>query len=250
MNIADSTEHYTEIDNLASNKRLVLAWLIDFKLYLLAWVIAAEYTSYNPLTLMGVLFIAFLAIRLLAVKTVGTPGYYFLSIDSHSKHVDRHILKHENWLSMLIVIWLILVGTVFPQSLTQSYTAQPFFGVMLSQSIQIIIDVIIVLATLLAGYWFLKLDVKGLAAGIALKIIALGSFLLGMGALVNNKVQEYLSDKSPDEITFLENHLETLSNVFTLVPIAASLIALIAMVLTHKQFKAIKADRQTNVYIE
>lgn len=154
----------------ASLKRVLLAWYIDFLFFMVLWVPLGYLVGIQGIPF-WLPYIAFIVIRPLVAKYIGSIGNHALSISGHNNAVDEHILNRESWLTMLIGVLLILDGTKMIVRWTEVLVSQPWFGVFLQDNLQVSIQVAVGIASIISGYWVLRLDVKGWIAGLILSTL-------------------------------------------------------------------------------
>lgn len=163
---------------LVSMKRILLSWYIDLLIFFALWELTSYLLEWVAFLPFWAPYISLILIRAAASKAVGTPGLYFLSINHKTMEVDRYIYNQE---SSGTIIW----GTLFISEGMSNLVRwiefdapQPMFGLFLDYNIQTAIQFIFGSAFIAAGYWMLKLNIKGLFLGITTLTVMLFSMLL------------------------------------------------------------------------
>ncbi|MFW2438666.1 MAG: hypothetical protein ACN4GR_04780 [Arenicellales bacterium] len=161
-----------------SKKRVFLSWYIDFLFFITLWELMSYFLGLNNSLPFWVPYIFFITIRAMTGKYLGSVGHLFLSINRESNSVNPDIYDHENWLTVLLGVLFILEGTKQLVRWTDVWVPQPFFGFIPGDLVQIVIHLFLGMTSILAGYWFLKLNIKGLYLGISVAFIGLVSDIL------------------------------------------------------------------------
>lgn len=225
--------------NKASKKRLVLAWYIDFLLFMALWGLLSYFIGLDSSIPFWAPYLAFVIIRTVATRLIGSIGYSFLSIDKDSLCVNPGLLGRENWLSMLLGVLLILEGTKQLVRWTQIFVSQPAFGFFPDDGTQILIHIVTGGLCILAGYWFLKLDIRGFITGIGVALINLISDGLSWGLWDPVVEKMLMARKELQGLPVREGELEFMQSLMPEGLIAAALVMIIAMIITYPKLKRI-----------
>lgn len=128
---------------LASRKRKVLAWYLDFLLYLAFFELLGYFGGFFGLHIL-IKVAVFVLIEFFVVRKMYSPGCYFLSIykaegetEKPAIIVDPTIKSQENWLTMLVGVLFILDGTKSLVRWTEGLPIMPIMGVREIQSKEI-----------------------------------------------------------------------------------------------------------------
>ncbi len=162
----------------ASRKRLALSWYIDFLFFMSLWSLLAYFLSPAAGLPFWLPYAVFVVTRAVLSRFTGSVGYVCLSIDRHNMQVNEIILSRESWLSILLGVLLILEGTKQLVRWTQLFVSQPAFGFFPDETMQIVIHVVTGGLLILAGYWILKLDIRGLVLGAGVMLLNILSDVL------------------------------------------------------------------------
>ncbi|MEH6347120.1 MAG: hypothetical protein V7785_18635 [Bermanella sp.] len=223
--------------NQASKKRLLLAWYIDFLFFMTLWGLLTYFLSLENSLPIWAPYLTFLVVRTVATKFVGSIGYSFLSIDKDSLSVNQDIFSKENWLTILLGVVLLLEGTKQLVRWTQMFVSQPAFGFFPDESTQVLIHLVFGVLSILAGYWFLKLDIRG--------------FMVGMGVASMNLISDGLSWKLWDPIVekmivsrreveglpVREGEIEMMQSFMPEGLVVFAIVSIIAMLISYPKFK-------------
>ena len=175
---AFQNEFMTSNTYFASKKRLFLAWYIDLLFFLTAWWLFTHLFGIGLNISEGIPTILFSILWFFARKHIGSFGYYFLAIDKNKNIVSPNIYENESWLTLLIGVLSILSGTKAIVRSIQTYIPFPYFGTIPDDNTQILIQNSMGILLILCGYWFLKLNIKGLYLGVSMVVINLFSLIL------------------------------------------------------------------------
>jgi len=222
----------------ASRKRLLLSWYIDFLLFITVWELLSYFLSIKESVPPWAPYAAFLAVRTISYKFIGSIGSAFMSIDKDGLYVNEGIFKKENWLTILLGVLLILEGTKQLVRWTQVFVSQPAFGFFPDETTQIIIHLLFGSLSIVAGYWFLKLDIRGLMVGIAVGLVSVISDLLSWelwGPVVEQMV---ITRREVQDFPVREGEIELMQSLMPQGSVIAIVVALVAMAFTYKRFKA------------
>jgi hypothetical protein len=231
--MAENTLH------LASKKRRLLSLYIDFLLFMTLWGILSYYLAPDRNMPFWLPYIAFVVARTLLTKFYGSIGDSFLSIDRDSFCVDDDIYRRENWLSILLGLLFILEGTKQLVRWTQMFVAQPSFGFFPDETTQIMIHVVSGSFFILAGYWFLKLDIRGFIVGIGVTITHLISDGLSWNLWDPVVEQMVLTRREVQGLAIRDGEIEMMQLLMPEGMIAVATVILIAMVICLPRFKKI-----------
>ena len=158
----------------ASWLRRLLSWYLDLLVFLTAWGLleyfAARWMALPP----WVPYLAFLALTFPARRWLGSPGMLALGIDRVSGAVTAPAFARESWLTLLLGVLFVLDGTKQLVRWTQLMVPQPFlFFFPKDDSAQIAISVASGALSVVAGWWLLKVDRRGLWLALALVAVYL-----------------------------------------------------------------------------
>lgn len=223
--------------NQASKKRLLISWYIDFLFFMSFWGLLSYFMKLEESVPFWAPYAAFLVIRALTSKFIGSIGYSFLSIDKSSMCVEENILRRENWLSILLGVLLVLEGTKQLVRWTQMFVSQPAFGYFPDQTIQIVIHLAFGSISILAGYWFLKLDIRGFIAGISVALINLISIGLSWKLWDPVVEQMVLIRREVQGIPVRDGEVEMMQSLMPEGMLAVATVGIITMAITYPKFK-------------
>ncbi len=223
--------------NKASKKRLILSWYIDLLFFMTLWGLLSYFIKLEESVPFWAPYVVFLVIRAATSKYFGSIGYSFLSIDKNSMCVNEGIFKRENWLSILLGVLLILEGTKQIVRWTQMFVSQPAFGFFPDEATQILIHLAFGVLSILAGYWFLKLDIRGFIAGIGVAVINLISYALSWKLWDPVVEQMVLKRKEIQGVPVRDGEIEMMQSLLPEGIIVVAIVSIIAMAITYPKFK-------------
>jgi hypothetical protein len=221
----------------ASKKRLLLSWYIDFLFFMTLWGLLSYFMKLEDSVPFWAPYVIFLVVRAVTSKFIGSIGYNFLSIDKNSVSVNQDILRRENWLSILLGVLLILEGTKQLVRWTQMFVSQPAFGFFPDETTQIIIHLVFGALSILAGYWFLKLDIKGFIAGIGVALLNLISDGLSWKLWDPVVEQMILKRREVQGLPVRDGEIEMMQSLMPEGIFVVAIVGLIAMIITYPRFK-------------
>jgi hypothetical protein len=227
-----STETYQ-----ASKKRLFLSWYIDFLFFMTLWGFLSYYLGLEASVPFWVPYLLFIAIRAISGKFIGSIGYLFLGINKETKTVNPNIFNRENWLTMLLGVLLILEGTKQLVRWTQMFVSQPIFGFFPEDTTQITIYVLLGVSSILAGYWFLTLNIKGFYLAVSVAIVNIASDALSWGLWDPVVEKMVLARRELQGLPVRDGEIEFMQSLFPEGMLLASTLAVVAMLFTYKRFK-------------
>lgn len=220
-----------------SKKRLLLSWYIDFLFFMTLWGLLSYFLNLDANLPFWVPYIIFFIIRALAGKYIGSIGYIFLGIDKETKTVHSDIFESESWLTILLGVLFILEGTKQLVRWTQLFVSQPAFGFFPDETTQVLIHIIFGASSIIAGYWFLKLDIKGLYLGIVTALIHIISDALSWQLWDPVAEKMAIARRELQGIPVREGEIEFMQTLLPEGLLVAATIAIIAMLFTFKKFK-------------
>jgi hypothetical protein len=224
----------------ASRKRLILSWYIDFLFFISLWMLLDYFFEVEVLAPVWLPYTLFVAIRLITQKYIGSIGLISLSINKDTMQVNETVYDNENWITIFLGVLLILEGTKKLVRWTEIYVSQPVFGFFPDDNTQIIIYVVYGMLSILAGYWFLKLNIKGLFLGLSIVLVNMTSDALSW-RLWDPVVEEMvLKRRETYGIPVREGEVEFMQSIFPEWILIFASIALFAMLFTFKRFKKFK----------
>ena len=223
--------------NQASKKRLLLSWYIDFLFFMTLWGLLSFFVKLEESVPFWAPYAAFLVIRAATTKYIGSIGYSFLSIDKNGLSVSDNILRKENWLSILLGVLLILEGTKQLVRWTQMFVSQPAFGFFPDEATQIVIHLAFGALSILAGYWFLKLDIRGLFAGIGVALINLVSDGLSWNLWDPVVEQMVLKRREVQGLPVREGEVEMMQSLMPEGIVVIAIVSIIAIAITYPKFR-------------
>jgi hypothetical protein len=221
---------------IASKKRMFLAWYLDFILFMALTRIATYFLLPSKELPFWMAFIVFVVVEVAANKTLGSPGMHMLSIN-RNREVDPSIFHRQNWLSILIGVFLILEGTKQLVRWTQFVVPKPFFGYLPDPFLQIILSIISGLILVATGYMFLKLNRFGLWLGLATAAGTVVSCMLSWQLWDQVVVEIVEARRECQGIPVRENEIEMMQLLMPEAIIIVAVISMVAMLFTAKQFK-------------
>lgn len=132
---------------------------------------------------------------------------------------------------------LILSGTKQLVRWTQIYVPQPMFGLIPDDLIQILFRLMFGTASILAGYWFLKLNIKGFYLAISTAVVMLISYALSWN-LWDPIVEKMVSVRRDFQgLPVREGEIEFMQALFPEGMMVASVISIFLMLITYKKFR-------------
>ena len=225
---------------IASKKRLLLSWYIDFLLFMTLWVLLSYFLNLGEIIPFWSPYVLFIIIRAFAGKYVGSIGYLFLGIDKESSTVRSYIFERENWLTILLGVLFVLEGTKQLVRWTQLFVSQPVLGFFPDETTQVLIQLIFGASSIVAGYWFLRLDIKGFYLGIVVALFHLVSDALSWQLWDPVVEKMVIARRELQGIPVREGEIEFMQSLFPEGQLAAAVLAIIAMLFTIKRFKNAK----------
>ncbi len=221
----------------ASKKRLVLSWYIDFLFFMTLWGLLSYFLKLDSSLPFWVPYLVFFVIRAVTGKYVGSIGYAFLGIEHAEKTVNPKIYERENWLTMLMGILLILEGSKQLVRWTQLFVPQPIFGFFPGDAVQIAIHVALGISSITAGYWFLKMNIKGLYMGITVALINMLSDVLSWKLWDPVVEQMIIARRELQGMPVREGEIAFMQSLFPEGMLAVAGIAIVAMLFTYRRLR-------------
>ncbi len=118
------------------------------------------------------------------------------------------------------------------------FVSQPVFGFFPDDLTQIIIHAVLGGASILAGYWFLKLNIKGFYLAISVAIVNIVSDALSWN-LWDPVVEEMvLARRELQGLPVRDGEIEFMQSLFPESMILVVGLAVIAMLFTYRRFKS------------
>ena len=220
----------------ASKKRLFLSWYIDFLFFMTLWGLLSYFLGLEATIPFWVPYLLFVVIRAISGKFIGSIGYLFLGINKETKTVNPNIFNRENWLTVLLGVLLILEGTKQLVRWTQMFVPQPIFGFFPDDTTQIIIHVALGVSSILAGYWFLRLNIKGFYLAVSVAMANIASDVLSWSLWDPVVEKMVLARRELQKIPVRDGEIEFMQLLFPEGMILAAGLAVIAMLFTFKRF--------------
>ena len=220
----------------ASKKRLFLSWYIDFLFFMTLWGLLSYFLGLEATIPFWVPYLLFVVIRAISGKFIGSIGYLFLGINKETKTVNPNIFNRENWLTVLLGVLLILEGTKQLVRWTQMFVPQPIFGFFPDDTTQIIIHVALGVSSILAGYWFLRLNIKGFYLAVSVAMANIASDVLSWSLWDPVVEKMVLARRELQKIPVRDGEIELMQLLFPEGMILAAGLAVIAMLFTFKRF--------------
>ncbi len=184
-------------------------------------------------------YAAFIAVRTISYKYMGSIGSIFMSIDRNNLCVKGDVFNRENWLTILLGVLLVLEGTKQLVRWMQTFVAQPAFGFFPDESTQIIIHLVFGCLLVVAGYWFLKLDIRGLMVGMVVGLLSITSDLLSWelwGPVVEQMV---ITRREVQGLPVREGEIEIMQSLMPLGSVIAVVVVVVAMAFSYRRFKTV-----------
>lgn len=227
---------HTEIFKV-SRKRLLLSWYIDFLFFMTLWGLLAYFLGLDAEMPFWVPYVTFGVIRAISGRYIGSIGYSFLGIDRVSRTVSPCIFGRENPLTMLIGVLFILEGSKQLVRWTQLSVSQPFFGVIPDDTTQIIIQIVYGISFVISGYWFLKLDIKGLYLGVSVLLISAFSDVLSWKLWDPVVATMIVARREVQGRAVADGEIQLMQSLIPEGMLVVSVLVIIAMLFTYKRFK-------------
>lgn len=172
-----SASHTSPHDVVATTRRVLLAWYLDFLLYSVVATLASYSASWLFGTTWTAQLIGFVLVRSIFSRFIETPGMMLLGIRRDGTR-DAVTFQHESWLTMLIGTLFILDGAKRAIRWTQYDRALPDFGVLPDETGQMVFSLAWGIAFITAGCLILRMHASGLWLGIVLSAAGLVSVAL------------------------------------------------------------------------
>lgn len=220
----------------ASRKRILLAWYIDLLLFSVLWGLLSYYLNLEIHLPIWVQYACFVIIEVIVLKTVGSVGYVFLGINLASGAVEPDTFQRESWLTILIGVLLILEGTKQSVRWTQINVPIPAFGFFPDEFTQIAIHVAFGISTIVAGYWFLRLEIWGMYLGILLCFLSMISDALSWKLWDPVVANIVTARKEFQGRPVRDGEIEFMQQVMPEGMLIAAALLIVAMLLTYKRF--------------
>ncbi len=220
----------------ASKKRLLLSWYIDFLFFMTLWGLLSYFLSIEASIPFWVPYLLFMAIRVVSGKYIGSIGYIFLGIEKETKAVNPDIFKRENWLTILLGALLVLEGTKQIVRWSQLFVPQPIFGFIPDNITQIIVHVVLGISSILAGYWFLKLNIKGFYLAVSVAVMNIVSDALSWNLWDPIVEKMVFARREFQGIPVKDGEVEFMQALFPEGMILMASFAVIAMLFTYRRF--------------
>jgi hypothetical protein len=220
----------------ASKKRLFLSWYIDFLFFMTLWGLLSYFLGVETSIPFWVPYLLFIAIRAISGKFIGSIGYLFLGINKETKTVNPNTYNRENWLTILMGVLLILEGTKQLVRWTQMFVSHPIFGFFPDDTAQIIIRVLLGASSILAGYWFLRLNIKGFYLAVSVAIVNIVSDALSWSLWDPVVEKMVLARRELQGLPVRDGEIEFMQSLFPEGMLLAATLSVIAMLFTYKRF--------------
>lgn len=182
-------------------------------------------------------YLLFVVIRAISGKYIGSIGYIFLSINKEAKTVSTAIFERENWLTILLGVLLILEGTKQLVRWTQMFVSQPIFGFFPDDITQILVHVFLGVSSILAGYWFLRLNIKGFYLALSVAIVNIASDALSWNLWDPVVEKMVIARRELQGLPVRDGEIEFMQSLFPEGMLLAASLAIVAMLFTYKRFK-------------
>lgn len=216
---------------------MFLSWYIDFLFFMTLWGMLSYFLGFEGGLPFWVPYLIFIVIRAVSGKYIGSIGYQFLGIDKESGTVSQNVFERETWLTMLLGVLFILEGTKQLVRWTQMFVPMPFFGLVPGDSAQVLIHIVLGVSSVLAGYWFLKLNIKGLYLGVSLALVSIVSDVLSWNLWDPAVAQMVIARRELQGRPVREGEIEFMQSLSPEAMLVAAGLAIIAMLLSYKRFK-------------
>ena len=222
---------------LVSKKRILLSWYVDLLLFLTAWELLVYFLNLQAALPFWLPFILLFITRALLSKLIGSPGLFFLSIDKDTMEVDRNISNNENWCTILIGIMSILGGCKQLVRWTEFNVIYPQFGSVPGDTIHILTQIVYGSLFILAGYWFLKLNIKGFFLSVAALSLQLISTTLSWDLWKITAFEMVIERRTAQGLPIRNGEIEFMQAYLPTAIVTTSMMVIIAMLFTYKNFK-------------
>lgn len=222
----------------ASKKRLFLSWYIDLLLFLTLWQLLGFFTHLNDNTPFWMPYLIFIVIEFFFKKYIGSVGAFFLSINDFNT-VNQNIYERENWLTILVGFLFVLDGTKSLVRWTQIFVPLPFFGFFIEDLFQVIMAVFLGLSSILTGYWFLKLNIKGFFLGMSMELINCISYVLSWNLWDSVAEKMVVSRRTFQGIPVKNSEIAFMQSILPEGMLVVTTIAIIAMLFTYKHLQKV-----------
>jgi hypothetical protein len=114
---------------------------------------------------------------------------------------------------------------------------QPIFGFFPEDTTQITIYVLLGVSSILAGYWFLTLNIKGFYLAVSVAIVNIASDALSWGLWDPVVEKMVLARRELQGLPVRDGEIEFMQSLFPEGMLLASTLAVVAMLFTYKRFK-------------
>ena len=170
-------------------------------------------------------------------NTFGSVGLYFLSIDKKEMAVAQSVFEKESWITLFIGVLFVLDGTKLLVRWTEVFVSQPVLGYFPDDTVQIALQIVQGTLSVLAGYWFLKMDMKGLVLGLALTLFSIVSVALSWN-LWDPVIEEKIVKRNRVQgLAVNQSEIEGMQLLMPELVLIFMAIMLMAMVATFPRFR-------------
>ena len=166
--------HAPPTDVVATTRRVLLAWYLDFLLYSVVATLASYSASWLFGTTWTAQLVGFVFVRSVIGRFIETPGMALLGIRRDGTR-DMVTFQHESWLTMLIGTVFILDGAKRAVRWTEYSRSLPDFGFIPDETGQMVMSLAWGAAFITAGCLILRMRANGLWLGFALAAAGLVS---------------------------------------------------------------------------
>lgn len=220
-----------------SKKRKFLAWYIDFLFFLSLWALLEHFIGNRHSIPFWVPYVLFISVRFITTKYLGSIGMTFLGISNEDGTVDQHTWSNETVVTIFLGVISVLEGTKQLVRWTEYFIAQPAFGFLLSEPTQIALQLLYGCIYTLAGYWILKLDIRGLYLGLSVAIINIASDILSWNLWDGVVKDMVIARRSIQGIPVRDGEIEFMQSIMPEGMLVASSLAVLLLIISYKNFR-------------
>ena len=119
---------------------------------------------------------------------------------------------------------------------SQIFVPQPVFGFFPDDVTQILIHMLLGFSSILAGYWYLKLNIKGFYLAVTVAIVSMVSDALSWNLWDSVVEKMVLARRELQGLPVRDGEMEFMQSLFPEGMLLATGLAVVAMFLTRKRF--------------
>ncbi len=227
----------------ASKKRLLLSWYIDFLMFKpLSEMILYSYDPDYSLP-SWMLLIAFFVFRIFLIIVARSPSEYMLGIDTLSDKVELQIYRRENWLTILVAMFLLMIGISLSTAWTKTSFVYPIFGFVPERPLFILFSLGLGALYILSSILIFRMKYTGFFLALAVIALRIYSDWKSWHLWPDIAEKMALEAKADMTIEIQQRHVEFLQNLFPQDMIIFHSIIATALILTFFRFKPLVSNK-------